>query len=136
MLNGIQYHENFSKGVKKQFFGQDEPQISIKDNNWRLKTVRSQSGYGTVGSGVVEVYKYQPRAASAEKQVKKSTSNMYLDLRDFPGDPIQEKIVHDYDIILNDPESPDRCGGHGRCGTGLYFHQKGTSGRKECLHLQ
>ena len=27
-----------------------------------------------------------------------------LDLRDFPGDPIQEKIVHDYDIVVNDPE--------------------------------
>jgi homoserine dehydrogenase len=27
-----------------------------------------------------------------------------LDLRDFPGDPIQEKIVHDYDVIVNDPE--------------------------------
>jgi homoserine dehydrogenase len=27
-----------------------------------------------------------------------------LDLRDFPGDPIQEKIVHDYDVIINDPE--------------------------------
>ena len=27
-----------------------------------------------------------------------------LDLRDFPGDPIQEKVVHDFDIILNDPE--------------------------------
>ena len=27
-----------------------------------------------------------------------------LDLRDFPGDPIQEKIVHDVDEIINDPE--------------------------------
>lgn len=27
-----------------------------------------------------------------------------LDLRDFPGDPIQEKIVHDIDLIINDPE--------------------------------
>ncbi len=27
-----------------------------------------------------------------------------LDLRDFPGDPIQEKIVHDIDVIINDPE--------------------------------
>ena len=27
-----------------------------------------------------------------------------LDLRDFPEDPIQEKIVHDYDVILSDPE--------------------------------
>ena len=27
-----------------------------------------------------------------------------LDLRDFPGDPIQDKIVHDIDLIINDPE--------------------------------
>ncbi len=27
-----------------------------------------------------------------------------LDLRDFPGDLIQEKIVHDFDVIVNDPE--------------------------------
>lgn len=27
-----------------------------------------------------------------------------LDLRDFPGDPIQERVVHDYTIIVNDPE--------------------------------
>ena len=27
-----------------------------------------------------------------------------LDLRDFPGDPVQEKIVHDVDEIINDPE--------------------------------
>ena len=27
-----------------------------------------------------------------------------MDLRDFPGDPVQEKIVHDYEVIINDPE--------------------------------
>ena len=27
-----------------------------------------------------------------------------LDLRDFPGDPIQSKVVHDFQIILDDPE--------------------------------
>ena len=27
-----------------------------------------------------------------------------LDLRDFPGDPEEKKIVHDFDIIVNDPE--------------------------------
>ncbi|MDE7259216.1 MAG: homoserine dehydrogenase, partial [Lachnospiraceae bacterium] len=27
-----------------------------------------------------------------------------LDLRDFPGDPYEDKVVHDYNIILNDPE--------------------------------
>ncbi len=27
-----------------------------------------------------------------------------LDLRDFPGDPYESKVVHDYNMILNDPE--------------------------------
>ena len=27
-----------------------------------------------------------------------------MDLRDFPGDPVQEILVHDYNVILNDPE--------------------------------
>ena len=60
-------------------------------------------GYGTVGSGVVEVleknkYVINQRAGD-EISVK-----YVLDLRDFPGDPIQEKIVHDIDVIINDPE--------------------------------
>ena len=60
-------------------------------------------GYGTVGSGVVEVintnYSSISKKAGQEIHIK-----YVLDLRDFPGDPIQEKIVHDFDIILNDPE--------------------------------
>lgn len=60
-------------------------------------------GYGTVGSGVVEVLNRNQevidKRAGEEIRVK-----YVLDLRDFPGDPIQEKIVHDYDVIVNDPE--------------------------------
>lgn len=60
-------------------------------------------GYGTVGSGVVEVIdKNQDiikRRAGDGIHVK-----YVLDLRDFPDDPIQEKIVHDVDIIVQDPE--------------------------------
>lgn len=60
-------------------------------------------GYGTVGSGVVEVLENNKDAitqkAGDELQVK-----YILDLRDFPGDPYENKVVHDYNIILNDPE--------------------------------
>ena len=60
-------------------------------------------GYGTVGSGVVEVintnYDSIAKKAGEEIHIK-----YVLDLRDFPGDPIQEKIVHDFDVIINDPE--------------------------------
>ena len=60
-------------------------------------------GYGTVGSGVVEVIETNKKAinkrAGAELNIK-----YILDLREFPGDPYESKVVHDYNIILNDPE--------------------------------
>lgn len=60
-------------------------------------------GYGTVGSGVVEVL--ETNKSSIEKRSGEGIEVKYvLDLRDFFGDPIQEKIVHDVDIIINDPE--------------------------------
>lgn len=60
-------------------------------------------GYGTVGSGVVEVL--GKNSESIAKRAEGPIEVKYvLDLRDFPGDPIQEKIVHDYDIILKDEE--------------------------------
>ena len=60
-------------------------------------------GYGTVGSGVVEVL--EKNSASIEKKAgEKIEVKSVLDLRDFPGDPIQEKIVHDVELIINDAE--------------------------------
>ena len=60
-------------------------------------------GYGTVGSGVVEVLENNKdeitKKAGEELNVK-----YILDLRDFPGDPYESKVVHDYNVILNDPE--------------------------------
>ncbi len=59
-------------------------------------------GYGTVGSGVVEVLKTNPEIIN--KNANEEVSVKYvLDLRDFEGDPIQDLIVHDFNIILNDP---------------------------------
>ena len=60
-------------------------------------------GYGTVGSGVVEVLERNQELIS-QRAGKAIEVKYVLDLRDFPGQPIQEKIVHDYDIILNDEE--------------------------------
>lgn len=60
-------------------------------------------GYGTIGSGVVEVL--ETNRESIAKRVGDEISVKYvLDLRDFPDNPIQEKIVHDYEVIKNDPE--------------------------------
>ncbi|MGN0278633.1 MAG: homoserine dehydrogenase [Lachnospiraceae bacterium] len=60
-------------------------------------------GYGTVGSGVVEVI--ETNKADINKKAGEELNVKYiLDLRDFPGDPYENKVVHDYNIILNDPE--------------------------------
>ncbi len=60
-------------------------------------------GYGTVGSGVVEVI--ETNKADINKKAGQELNVKYiLDLRDFPGDPYEKKVVHDFNIILNDPE--------------------------------
>ena len=60
-------------------------------------------GYGTVGSGVVEVIETNKK--DIEKRVAASLNIKYiLDLREFPGDPYESKVIHDYNVILNDPE--------------------------------
>ncbi len=60
-------------------------------------------GYGTVGSGVVEVIETN-HDSILEKTGVDLKVKYVLDLRDFPKDPIQKKVVHDFDVILNDPE--------------------------------
>ena len=60
-------------------------------------------GYGTVGSGVIEVLKTNAKLINQNAQEEISVKYV-LDLRDFEGDPIQKIIVHDFDVILNDPE--------------------------------
>ena len=60
-------------------------------------------GYGTVGSGVVEVINTNREIIN--KNAGEGINIKYvLDLRDFPGDPVQEKIVHDFETVINDPE--------------------------------
>lgn len=60
-------------------------------------------GYGTVGSGVYEVLRTN-REVIAQRAGEELEVKYVLDLRDFPGDPIQSKVVHDFQIILDDPE--------------------------------
>lgn len=60
-------------------------------------------GYGTIGNGVVEVL--NTNGESIMKRAGDQINIKYvLDLREFPGDPIMEKLVHDVNIILDDPE--------------------------------
>lgn len=60
-------------------------------------------GFGTVGSGVAQIL------TDNRELIKNRTGldinvKYILDLRDFPGNPMESKIVHDYQVILNDPE--------------------------------
>lgn len=60
-------------------------------------------GYGTVGSGIVEVINTNKEII--EKRLGDKLEVAYvLDLRNFPGDPVEKILVHDVDIIMNDPE--------------------------------
>ncbi len=60
-------------------------------------------GYGTVGSGVVEVIHTNKeiidKRAGQEIRIK-----YVLDLRDFPGDPVEQILTHDFNVILKDEE--------------------------------
>lgn len=60
-------------------------------------------GYGTIGSGVVEVLDIN-RDLIVERAGQGIEIKYILDIRDFSGTPIQEKVVHDYKVIAEDPE--------------------------------
>lgn len=60
-------------------------------------------GYGTVGSGVVEVI--QTNQDVINKRIGEELDIKYiLDLRDFPGSPIEHLVVHDFEEIVKDEE--------------------------------
>ena len=58
-------------------------------------------GYGTVGSGIAEVLSTNA-VTIAVKAGNELNVKHILDLRDFPGDPFEDKITHDFEDILND----------------------------------
>ena len=60
-------------------------------------------GYGTIGSGVVDVLRIN-KEKIAQRAGEEIEVKYILDLRDFPGDPMENAIVHDYEVIVNDPE--------------------------------
>lgn len=60
-------------------------------------------GYGTVGSGVVEVI--QTNGALINQRIGDDLEIKYvLDLREFPGTPVEHLITHDFEEIVNDEE--------------------------------
>lgn len=60
-------------------------------------------GYGTVGNGVAEVLRTN-HAEINKKSGEEIELKYILDLREFPGDIEEDKITHNVDDILEDPE--------------------------------
>ena len=60
-------------------------------------------GFGVVGGGVADLITKNHRQVTSlggdEINIK-----YILDLRDFPDSPFADRVVHDYDVILSDPE--------------------------------
>ena len=60
-------------------------------------------GFGVVGGGVADLLvknsAYASKLGGDEINIK-----YILDLRDFPNSPFADRVVHDYNIILSDPE--------------------------------
>ena len=60
-------------------------------------------GFGVVGSGVAEVLT-QNKELIENKLSKEINIKYILDLREFPDSQFNHLVVHDFNIILNDPE--------------------------------
>mgnify|MGYP003297906213 CR=1 FL=1 len=60
-------------------------------------------GFGTVGSGVVDVIE-KNRESFRQKAGEELYVKYVLDIRNFPGDPYENLIIHDFSVIENDPE--------------------------------
>nr|WP_300835073.1 homoserine dehydrogenase [uncultured Acetatifactor sp.] len=89
-------------------------------------------GYGTVGSGVVEVI-----ARNAQLLRERAGDEIYikyiLDLRDFPGDPYEDRVIHDFGTILNDPEISILCEVMGGVGAAYQFTKQALeAGKSVC----
>lgn len=60
-------------------------------------------GFGTVGSGVAEVLTMN-KDLLAKKAGEEVALKYILDTREFPGNPYEDKIIHDFAVIEQDPQ--------------------------------
>ena len=88
-------------------------------------------GYGTVGSGIVSVIENNAdviREHGVDMSVK-----YILDLRDFPGDPFEDRIVHDFEQILADNEVKIICEAMGGIEPAFTFSKRAMeAGKSVC----
>ena len=60
-------------------------------------------GFGTVGSGVVEVL--DQNAERVKKAVPEGVAVKYIvDIREFPGNPYEKLLVRDFALVENAPD--------------------------------
>lgn len=60
-------------------------------------------GYGVVGSGTVELF--EKNRESISKKIERDCDIKYIvDLRDFPGDKFEDKLIKDFNTVLEDSE--------------------------------
>lgn len=89
-------------------------------------------GYGTVGSGVVEVIETNKEMVNM-KSAQELNIKYILDLRDFPGDPYENKIIHDFNKILEDDEVTIICETMGGVGAAYQFTKQALEkGKSVC----
>ena len=60
-------------------------------------------GFGVVGGGVADLIT-KNNAEVAKLGGEEINIKYILDLRDFPNSPFADRVVHDYSVIVNDPE--------------------------------
>ena len=89
-------------------------------------------GYGTVGSGIVEVIKNNQKLVN-QKSGAEIDVKYVLDLRDFPGDPYENLVVHDYEVILADDDVDIICEAMGGVEPAYTFTKKALlKGKSVC----
>ena len=89
-------------------------------------------GYGTVGSGIVEVIKNNQKMVNLKSGAEIDVKYV-LDLRDFPGDPYENLVVHDYEIILADDDVDIICEAMGGVEPAYTFSKKALlKGKSVC----
>jgi len=111
---------------------QNKMQQKYKESRGKDMIKIAVLGYGTVGSGVVEVI--EKNKDMVNKKAGEELSIKYiLDLRDFPGDPYENKVVHDYQTIVNDPEIQIICETMGGTGAAYEFTKQALQvGKSVC----
>ena len=89
-------------------------------------------GYGTVGSGVVEVIEKNKDMVN-KKSAQELEVKYILDLRDFPGDPYENKVIHDFNTILHDDSVTIVCETMGGVGAAYQFTKQALErGKSVC----